>query len=68
MYDYSHVPNDIHISCSSYSQNRHLLDGASVLDWLSEKGQKFICFIYELEGVGGIPKTSHVFLELTLDV
>ncbi len=62
------MPNDIHISCLSYSQNQHLLNGASVLDWLSERAQKFIYFIYELEGVGGIPKTSHVFLELTLDV
>jgi len=36
--------DDIDVDCLSCSQNRHPQDGANVLDWLSGRGQSFLCF------------------------
>ncbi len=57
------MPNDIHVSCLSYSQNQCPLDGTRLT-----RQHIFICFTFQLEGVGGIPKASYVFLKLALDV
>jgi hypothetical protein len=63
---YSPVLDDIHVGCSSCSQNRHPQNGADIPNWLLRGGQSFLCFTFQLEGARGIPKAAHVFLESSI--
>jgi hypothetical protein len=58
----------INVDCSSCFQNQHPQDGVGIPDWLSRRGQSFLCFTFQLERGGGIPKATCVFLELAFDV
>jgi hypothetical protein len=62
------VLDDIHVSCSFYTQDQRPQDGTNIIDWLLGGGQSFLCFTSQLEGVGRILRATHVFLESTLDV
>ncbi len=60
--------DDIDVGFSSCFQNLHLQNGINVPDWLSEGGQSFLRFTFQLKGAGGILRVARVFLESTLDV
>jgi hypothetical protein len=64
---YSLVPNDIRASFSSFTQNQHLQDANRCSKLAIGRGTKFYVSP-QLEGVGRIPRATHVFLEYALDV